>query len=95
MSEKEWYGNKELFEMIRDLTEEIRSVKIEMHETRIIIKEYNELRRTLGNCEKRISKIETVNKTMRRAVSGWREWAALIIAMTMAGLSLYLTIKGV
>lgn len=56
MSEKEWYNNKELFEQINDL-------KLEMQETRQIIKKYNGLYEKVDHVEK---EIEGINRRLGR-----------------------------
>lgn len=70
MVEEQWYTNKELYEMINDL-------KVELLETRKVVKEYNELRRDLGGCIQRIAAIEqrgAGKKTVEDAFLRWGGW---------------------
>jgi hypothetical protein len=39
-----WYDNKQLFEMVQELKEDIRTISSEMKQTTEIIKKYNGLR---------------------------------------------------
>jgi len=89
----EWYNNKDLFEMIRGLTDEIKSVKTEMHETRMIIKEYNGLRKSIGKCEKRLDAMEVTDEVKKENTSNWKQWISWVIAAVMAGLNAILILK--
>lgn len=52
-----WYSNKELFELIHKLENDIFDLKKEMAETRTLIRDYNNLR---GKIEDTAGKINTV-----------------------------------
>lgn len=54
MEEKEWYSNKDLYEMLQGLKDDISTLRKEMTETRTLIRDYNSLR----------AKVEDVNSKM-------------------------------
>lgn len=86
MSEKgNWYDNKELFEMIQELKDELR-------ETTKLIKEYNGLRKKQNDFEGRLIMLEQFlsnnkdNKKDRQWLLGW------IVALASM---LYSVLKGI
>lgn len=84
----EWYTNKDLFEMIGQLTKQMAELKNEMHETTRIIREYNGLRRTMGELEQKLIRMETSERTSKESSKSWRDWIAWIIAVIMAVIAL-------
>lgn len=44
MSDNEWYSNKQLFERLGELRDDFVNLRVEMQETRSLIKQYNGLR---------------------------------------------------
>lgn len=66
----QWYTNRELFEMINDLKEELI-------ETRRVVHEYNALRKDLGNCMQRLIAIEqrgAGREALGEALLRWGGW---------------------
>lgn len=57
-TKKDWYTNKELFEMMQDLKEEITETRSEMCETKMLIRDYNGLRQRVDKCEQRLDQGE-------------------------------------
>lgn len=53
--EKEWYSNKELYEMMVDLSKRLESTNAELAKTQVMIREYNGLRTRLDRCEQDIA----------------------------------------
>ena len=49
---QEWYSNKELYEMMVDLSKGIEATNAELAKTQVMIREYNGLRARLDECEK-------------------------------------------
>lgn len=49
--QKEWYSNKELYEMMVDLSKRLESTNAEMAKTQVMIRDYNGLRERLDKCE--------------------------------------------
>ncbi len=74
MEEEQWYNNKELFEKIEDLSEDISNLRIEMKETKTLIRDYNGLRASVNDISKRIGGCETAveeNKSNRKEYIGY------------------------
>lgn len=97
MSE-EWYSNKELFEQLNGL-------RMEMQETRSVIKKYNGLREKVGETRKEIketrdevdevkSKVQTLQAKAMGRFSVWegvRAWGGWIAAL-LAMIAAYIKI---
>ena len=69
-----WYSNKEIFEMLQGLKEELR-------ETRILVKQYNGLRKDLAETMKRVAAIEQQNIGKSQVGTSIREWTGWVIAI--------------
>ncbi len=55
---QEWYSNKDLYEMMVELSKGLESTNKELAETRILIRDYNGLRATINECKERLDKGE-------------------------------------
>lgn len=69
-----WYNNKELFEMLNDFKEEIGDLRLEMKETKTLIRDYNGLRASVNDVSERIGKCEKTideNKNSRKEYIGY------------------------
>mgnify|MGYP001386753950 FL=1 len=53
MTEQEWYTNKELYEMMVDLSKGLEATNLELSKTQVMIREYNGLRARIEECEKK------------------------------------------
>lgn len=83
MAEKEqWYSNKDLYEMVRDLREEVQTMIR-------VAKEYNGLRETLNDCIRRITAIEERALGRHGAGKAVREWGGWIVAILAFLYTLY------
>ena len=49
---QEWYTNKELYEMMVDLSKGLETTNKELEKTQVMIREYNGLRARIDECEK-------------------------------------------
>ncbi|HHV75527.1 MAG TPA: hypothetical protein GXX41_13015 [Thermoanaerobacterium sp.] len=67
MEQKEWYDNKELYEMFQQLKADMAALSKEMAETRTLIRDYNGLRQKVEDVN---SKINTFMWLMPVAVAG-------------------------
>jgi len=56
-NEKEWYSNKELYEMMVDLSKGLEKTNAELAKTQTMIRDYNGLRERLDRCEQRVDEI--------------------------------------
>ena len=59
--EKEWYSNKDLYEMMVDLSKGLEKTNAELAKTQTMIRDYNGLRERLDKCEQRVD--ESVGKS--------------------------------
>jgi len=81
-TEKEWYSNKELFEMFQGLKEELKI-------TRDAVKKYNNIRNNLNDVMERLAAIE------QRAIGRYgvgkaiREWGGWIVGVLSFLFALY------
>lgn len=48
--QKEWYNNKELYEMMVDLSKELENTNAELAITQTLIRDYNGLRTVINKC---------------------------------------------
>lgn len=52
LTEKEWYDNKTLYEMMVDLSKRLEHTNAELEKTQVLIRDYNGLRQKINECEK-------------------------------------------
>ena len=52
---KEWYTNKELYEMMVALSKGLEATNAELAKTQVMIRDYNGLRKKIEVCEKALS----------------------------------------
>lgn len=52
MTEKEWYDNKTLYEMMVDLSKRLERTSVELEKTQVLIRDYNGLRQKINDCER-------------------------------------------
>jgi hypothetical protein len=52
LTEDQWYSNKQLFEMMQEVTTKMAELQLEMAQTTILIRDYNGLRQKIMDCEK-------------------------------------------
>lgn len=87
---KDWYTNKDLFEMIQSFQLQVSTLTKEMEKTTTIIRDYNGLRGTINDVDNRLGKIEQTivenkdsNKTQRQNKSNYIGWGIAIIMFIM------------
>lgn len=80
----QWYTNKELFEQIIALQQEMR-------ETRAIIKKYNGLYEKVHEVQQKVQKIEAESKGKRDLSETIREWGGWLFAFITLIILLYTT----
>lgn len=89
MSENEkdqWYTNKELFEQIMSLQQEMR-------ETRAIIKKYNGLYDKVHDVQQKVQRIENEESGKQDLSETIREWGGWIFSFITLIILLYTTIN--
>jgi len=74
MSDGQWYTNKDLFELINELSDEMR-------ETRSMIRQYNGLREKVDAVEKKVDVMEARAKGRSSVGKAIREWGGWFIAV--------------
>lgn len=55
--EGQWYTNKELYEMMVDLSKKLEKTNEELSKTQVMIRDYNGLRERLNECERRVDQV--------------------------------------
>ncbi|NLY46809.1 MAG: hypothetical protein GX053_12610 [Tissierella sp.] len=79
MGEKEqWYSNKELFEMMNDFKGEVSGLRLEMKETKMLIRDYNGLRDTINRVENEVIDLKSNVNTTQKSKT---EYVGYIIAV--------------
>lgn len=75
--EQNWYSNKELFEMMEGFKKEVTDLRLEMRETKTLIRDYNGLRKNINDNNKKVGEIERKVETL---VDSRKEYIGYIIA---------------
>ncbi len=90
MTEKEqWYTNKELFEMVQGLKEDMQAMSQELKQTREIVARYNGLRQQIEECSRKILAIENRAAGQSAVGRAIREWGGWIFGLVSLGVTLY------
>lgn len=91
-----WYTNKDLFERLVDLKEDFTNLRMDMQETRTLIKSYNGLREELEvvrksqkEIEKQVQEIISKNNGKRTLMEDFRNWGGWIVAVISLMILLY------
>lgn len=97
-SQKEWYTNKEIYEMMVELSKGLEKTNSELGKTQVLIRDYNGLREKIENCEKRLDKGEgqargeekQVQKTEQKVQFEWEKMGYIIgvLGVVIAGISI-------
>ncbi len=77
MIQDNWYSNKELFEMIDSFKNEVNDLRIEMKETKTLIRDYNGLRKNINENNKKVSELE---RQVETGIDNRKEYIGYIIA---------------
>lgn len=98
-----WISNKELFELVNGLRDRIektnqnhQSLRVEMEETRSLIRSYNNLNEKMDNVqgelykfEKQMNRIKYENQGSIKARQRFIEISGWLLAIIMAGYNLF------
>lgn len=79
MADDQWYSNKDLFE-------QINALRLEMQETRNVIKKYNGLREEIGKVKEEVEEIKARNdgkKSVGEAIRNWGGWLFGLITLVV------------
>lgn len=94
--EHQWYTNKELFEQLVDLNKDFESLRGEMKETRILIKQYNGLKEQVEEAKKdtavlkeRVGTIENREQGKSTAWDNIRNWGGWVFGFVTLVILIY------
>ena len=59
---QDWYSGKEIADMFLGMKEDIHQLRLEMRETKTLIRDYNGLRKRLDKCEERLDRSEGMDR---------------------------------
>jgi len=62
VTEKDWYDNKQLYEMQVGLSKKMEALSAELGRTQTMIRDYNGLREKIDRCEQRLDASEGTTK---------------------------------
>ncbi|MFA6711226.1 MAG: hypothetical protein WCS33_00770 [Candidatus Caldatribacteriota bacterium] len=93
---KEWYGNKELYEMFLNLKKEFLELKAELSLTRQFIQQYNHLQKTLNLCMEKIDQLEKIeditfgmSKGKKDILIAIRKWGGWVVGTAASAIAIY------
>lgn len=79
MTEKEqWYSNKDLFEMLETFKKEVTGLRMDMNETKTLIRDYNGLRQSINDVT---AKVEALQGIVKKSEDNRTEYIGYIIAV--------------
>ena len=81
--QKQWYTNKELYEMLNSWADEVKELRREMEQTRRMIHQYNELTDKLLSTQDRVFTIEQNLFAQDTILDFCRRWGGWIVAAFM------------
>lgn len=94
--EHQWYTNRELFEMLHSMNKDFADLRLEMRETRNLIKSYNGLREELEKMRNenelmktQVQAIVSKDEGMNRTLDNVRQWGGWIFALVTLFILLY------
>ena len=85
--EKEWYSNKELYEMMVALSKRLEHTSAELEKTQVLIRDYNDLRQKINDCEKALF------EGHGKEAGGKNVWGYIVGAIGIASFVLSLAMK--
>ena len=80
---KDWYSNKEIYEMVQTLMGDLRGMSTELRQTREVVKKYNGLREEVGRCWTAILTLQQQAAGRSAAGKSVRDWTGYILALLM------------
>jgi len=78
---EQWYSNKELFEQMLSMKDDIQSLRAEMRETREIIRRYNGLREELYKVKDKVEEMEAKSQGKNAVFEAIRNWGGWLFAL--------------
>lgn len=86
----QWYSNKDLFEMIAEFKKEVETLRLEMNETKTLIRDYNGLRDTINRVENKVIDLESKHNAK---YTSKKEYIGYIFAIISIIFTLYNYLK--
>jgi len=87
VTEKEWYDNKQLYEMMVSLSKRLEHTNAELEKTQVLIRDYNDLRQKINDCEKALF------EGHGKEAGGKNVWGYIVGAIGIASFVLSLVMK--
>lgn len=72
--QREWYSNKEIYEMMVALSKGLEATNAELGKTQVLIRDYNGLREKIAELEAIVNSFKNTKKDLR-----W--WATIVVAI--------------
>ncbi|WP_273321195.1 hypothetical protein [Vallitalea guaymasensis] len=82
-------SQKEFYEAVQELKDEIHGVTKEMTETKTLIRDYNGLREKIDTIDDRVQKLENNNDNKKN----YREYIAWLVALVNTLLAIFMAIN--
>lgn len=80
--QKEWYSNKQLYEMMVDLSKGLENTNTELTKTQILIRDYNGLRAVINKCSEWQNNFDKQKETdENRTHFGWEKMGYVVGAL--------------
>ena len=80
--QKEWYSNKQLYEMMVDLSKGLENTNTELTKTQILIRDYNGLRAVINKCSEWQNNFDKQRKAEEnRTHFGWEKMGYVVGAL--------------
>lgn len=67
---RDWYSNKELYEMMVDLSKGLEQTNKELEKTQVLIRDYNGLREEVGECRRENQELKAEMQAIRSETQG-------------------------
>lgn len=80
--EKEWYSNKQLYEMMVELSKGLEATNAELGRTQVLIRGYNGLR-------EKLDKLEIIVQTMVGNKNNLQWWATFVVAIAAVAVAVW------
>ena len=84
---EQWYSNRDLYEMMVDLSKRLERTSAELEKTQVLIRDYNGLREKINDCERALF------ENHGKETGGKNVWGYIIGAIGIASFVLSLVMR--
>ena len=84
---EQWYSNRDLYEMMVDLSKRLERTSAELEKTQVLIRDYNGLREKINDCERALF------ENHGKEAGGKNVWGYIIGAIGIASFVLSLVMR--